>query len=78
MPGSQDHGLINKLAYKTMVLTGYSTSKTPILKTGLNMFKVNLIKKNKKIMFILASHVKLCLIMSFYQWSADTNRPDRG
>ena len=35
VPGSQDHGLINKLAYKTMVLTGYSASKTPIYKTGL-------------------------------------------
>ena len=28
---------ISKLAYKTMVLTGYSASKTPIYKTGLIM-----------------------------------------
>ena len=28
-------------------------------------------------MFTLGTHDKLCLTMSFYQWAADTTRPDR-
>ena len=45
VPGSQDRGYNRFSEHKTMVLTGYSASKTPFYKTGLIcFFKANLIK----------------------------------
>ena len=37
VPGSQDRSYNRYPEHKTMVLTGYSASKTPIYKTGLIM-----------------------------------------
>ena len=37
VPGSQDRGYNRFSEHKTIVLTGYSASKTPIYKTGLIM-----------------------------------------